>query len=111
MSGRQMSPAIVCKLGTACCDRTSAEPLLWHLFWLVIFFLSFDSLLPLSVRVLPADCCVGSEKLKTLHTKFTTLMHTRDIPLSSFAEGETTNLPLRFRATLVPQESSGEKIV
>ena len=38
-------------------------------------------------------------------------MQTRDIPLTSFAEGETTNLPLRFRATIVPQESSGEKIV
>lgn len=38
-------------------------------------------------------------------------MQTRDIPLTSFAEGETTNLPLRFRATIVPQESSGEKTV
>jgi len=34
-------------------------------------------------------------------------MQTRDIHLTSFAEVETTNLPLRLRATLVPQESSG----
>jgi len=51
--------------------------------------------------------CVGSEKLKSLHAKFSSLMQTRDIHLTSFAEVETTNLPLRFRATLVPQESSG----
>ena len=37
-------------------------------------------------------------------------MQTRNILLTSFAEVETTNLPLRFRATLVPQESSGQKI-
>lgn len=55
-----------------------------------------------------ADVCVGSEKLKSLHAKFTTLMQTRNIPLTSFAEVETTNLPLRFHATIVPQESSGD---
>jgi len=54
--------------------------------------------------------CVGSEKLKTLHAKFTSLMQSRNILLTSFAEVETTNLPLRFRATLVPQESSGQKV-
>jgi len=46
-----------------------------------------------------------------LHAKFTSLMQTHDIPLTSFAEAETTNLPLRFRATLVPQESSGETML
>jgi len=38
-------------------------------------------------------------------------MKSREIPLMSFAETETTNLPLRFRATLVPQESSGQQTI
>jgi len=56
-----------------------------------------------------AGGCVGSEKLKLLHAKFTTLMQTHDIPLTSFAEVETMNFLLRFRVTIVPQESSGKE--
>jgi len=60
--------------------------------------------------MLVSGCVTGSEKLKSLHAKFSALMQTRDIPLTSFAEAETTDLPLRFRATLVPHESSCESI-
>ena len=50
---------------------------------------------------------IGSKQLKLLHSQFTKLMLESKIDLMSFAEGERTNLPLNFKATIVPQESCG----